>query len=135
MAKRKADLLAVRKAAISGDPRFFFGSDSAPHRMIDKEKAGGAAGIFNIPFAISCIAQVFEAEGALDNLEAFMSLNGPRFYSLAANLDSITLKREKSSIAVPEDISVGEDRVKVFSSPEPLFWQVVNGLRKSVNQN
>jgi len=134
VAKRKADVLAVRKAAASGNPRFFFGSDSAPHRTIDKEKAGGAAGIFNIPCAISCIVQVFEAEGALDNLEAFMSLNGPRFYSLPANLGSITLKKAESSIPVTEFISVG-DRVKVFSSPEPLYWQVVKGLRKPVNQN
>jgi len=133
VAKRKADLLAVRKAAVSGDPRFFFGSDSAPHRVIDKEKAGGAAGIFNIPFAISCIAQVFEEEGALDNLEAFTSLNGARFYGLPANLDSITLKKAESSISVPEYISFGENRVKVFSSREPLFWQVVKGLQKPVN--
>jgi dihydroorotase len=64
-----------------------------------------------------------------------MSLNGPRFYSLAANRDRITLKKAESSISVPEYISVGEDRVKVFSSPEPLYWQVVKGLRKPVNQN
>jgi dihydroorotase len=135
VAKRKADLLAVRKAAISGDPRFFFGSDSAPHRMVDKEKTGGAAGIFNMPSAISCIAQVFEAEQALNNLEAFMSLNGPRFYGLPANPDSIKLQKAEPSIAVPEYISVGENRVKVFSSPEPLYWQVVKGLRMAADKS
>ena len=135
VAKRKADLLAVRKAAVSGDPRFFFGSDSAPHRMVDKEKAGGAAGIFNIPFAISCIAQVFEEEQVLNNLEAFMSLNGACFYGLPTNLDRITLEKEESSISVPEYISVGENRVKVFTSPRPLYWQVVKGLRMTVKQN
>lgn len=135
VAKRKADLLAIRKAAVSGDPRFFFGSDSAPHRVIDKEKAGGAAGIFNMPTAIACIAQVFEAEGALDKLEAFMSLNGARFYGLPTNPDTITLEKVDASVPAPEHISVGENQVKVFLSPEPLYWQVVEGLRKIVNRN
>lgn len=134
VAKRKADRLAVRRAAVSGDPRFFFGSDSAPHRVIDKEKAGGAAGIFNLPIAISCIAQVFEAEGALDSLEAFMSLNGARFYGLPTNPDTIMLEKSAFPISPAEHVSVGEDLVKVFLSPEPLYWQVVEGLRATVNQ-
>ena len=134
VAKRKADRLAIRKAAVSGNPRFFFGSDSAPHRVIDKEKAGGAAGIFNLPAAIACIAQIFEAEEALDNLEAFMSLNGSRFYGLSTNSDSITLQKAEASIPAPEHISVGENQVKVFLPLEPLYWQVVKGLRKMVRQ-
>ena len=134
VAKRKGDRLAVRQAAVSGDPRFFFGSDSAPHRLADKEKAGGAAGIFNIPFAISCIAQVFEAEAALHNLEAFMSLNGARFYGLPVNLDRITLQKEEAAISVTDYISAGENRVKVFSPPEPLYWRVVEGLRKAIGR-
>jgi dihydroorotase len=134
VAKRKADRLAVRRAAVSGDLRFFFGSDSAPHRVVDKEKAGGAAGIFNLPTAISCIAQVFEAEEALDKLEAFMSLNGARFYGLPTNPDTITLEKSASPISPAEHIPVGEDQVKVFLSPEPLYWQVVRGLRKSMSR-
>jgi dihydroorotase len=134
VAKRKADRLAVRQAAVSGDPHFFFGSDSAPHRMIDKEKAGGAAGIFNMPVAMACIAQVFEAEEALDNLEAFMSLNGARFYGLAANPDRITLQKAESSISAIDHIIVGENQVKVFIPPETLYWQVVKGLRKTVKR-
>jgi dihydroorotase len=133
VAKRKADLLAVRKAAVSGDPRFFFGSDSAPHRVLDKEKAGAAAGIFNLPTAIACIAQVFEAEKALDKLEAFMSLNGARFYGLPPNPDTVTLERSESAISPAKDVSVGEDTVKVFLSPQPLYWRVADGLRKTVN--
>jgi dihydroorotase len=134
VAKRKADRLAVRQAAVSGDPRFFFGSDSAPHRIVDKEKAGGAAGIFNMPVAMACIAQVFEAEAALENLEAFMSLNGARFYGLPINTDSITLEKAEASVPAPEDIPVGENQVKVFFPPEPLYWQVVKGLRMTVNR-
>jgi len=130
LAKQEADRLAIRSAAVSGDARFFFGSDSAPHRIADKEKAGGAAGIFNIPTALSCIAQVFEAQEALDNLEAFLSLNGARFYGLPSNPDTITLKRAQSSLAPADYIPVGAGRVNVFQPPEPLFWYVARGLRQ-----
>jgi dihydroorotase len=131
VAKREADRLAIRQAAVSGDSHFFFGSDSAPHRLVDKEKAGGAAGILNIPTALPYIVQVFEAEGALDNLEAFMSLNGSRFYGMPPNSDTITLKKAESSIPIAESIPVGEDNVSVFQTREPVFWRVVEGQRKT----
>lgn len=129
--KREADRLAIRKAAVSGDPRFFFGSDSAPHRLVDKEKAGGAAGVFNISTALPSIVQVFEAEASIENLEAFMSLNGARFYGLPLNPDTVTLKRADSPIPAADYIPVGGDKVKVFQIREPLYWQVVAGLRQS----
>jgi len=129
--KQEADRLAIRKAAVSGDPRFFFGSDSAPHRLVDKEKAGAAAGIFNVSTALSAVVQVFEAENAIENLEAFMSVNGPRFYGLPANPDTITLKKAKSPIAAAEYIPAGGDRVQVFQTQEPLYWRVVDGLRQT----
>jgi dihydroorotase len=125
LVKRESDRRAICEAALSGDPRFFFGSDSAPHRVPDKEKTGGAAGIFNSPTALPYIAQKFEAERALDNLEAFMSTNGPRFYGLSPNPDQITLRKSGSPVAVPEFIEVGSDRIKIFQTPEPLFWDVV----------
>ncbi|UCD78861.1 MAG: dihydroorotase [Desulfobacterales bacterium] len=129
VAKRESDRLALRQATVSGDPRFFFGSDSAPHRLVDKEKAGGAAGIFNMPTALAHIVQVFEAEGAFANLEAFVSLNGARFYGFPPNSDTITLKKAESSIPVAEYIPVGEDKVNVFQTREPIFWRVAQGLR------
>jgi len=131
IAKREADRLAIRKAAVAGDPRFFFGSDSAPHRQSDKEKAGGAAGIFNIPTALPYIAQVFEGEGALDNLESFMSLNGAQFYGLSPNPDTVALKKTASSIPIADYLAVGRDKVNVFHPFPPLYWQVVKGLRKT----
>ncbi len=130
VAKGESDRLAIRKAAISGDSRFFFGSDSAPHPMRDKERAGGAAGVFNMPTALPYIVQVFEAEGSVDNLEAFLSLNGARFYEMPPNLDTISLRKMGAAIPVVETIPAGEDTVKVFQTPEPLFWQVVRGLRR-----
>jgi dihydroorotase len=129
VAKRETDRRSVRSAAISGDPRFFFGSDSAPHRVADKEKSGGFGGIFNTPVALPAVVQVFEAEGALDNLEKFVSLNGARFYGFAPNPDTVTLKKAQTSVPEADYIAVGADKVKVFSSPEPLFWYVARGLR------
>jgi len=129
--KQEADRLAIRKAAVSGDPRFFFGSDSAPHRIVDKEKAGGAAGVFNIATALPAIVQVFEAEESLDRLEAFMSLNGARFYGLPLNPDTITLEKTESPVPATDYIQVGGDKVKVFQTHAPLFWQVVEGMRQT----
>ena len=87
-----------------------------------------------MPTALPYIVQVFEAEAAMDNLEAFLSLNGARFYGLPPNPDTITLRKARSSVPVPDYISVGEDMVKVFLTREPLFWQVVKGLRPTTDQ-
>jgi dihydroorotase len=129
--KQETDRLAIRKASVSGDPRFFFGSDSAPHRLVDKEKAGAAAGIFNVATALAAIVQVFETEESLPNLEAFMSLNGPRFYGLPANPDTITLRKAGSPLETADYVPVGRHQVKVFQIAEPLYWQVVDGLRQT----
>jgi dihydroorotase len=131
--KQEADRLAIRQAAVSGDTRFFFGSDSAPHRLVDKEKAGAAAGVFNISTALSAIVQVFEAENSIGNLEAFLSLNGARFYELPPNPDTITLKKGKFPIPTTDFIRVGKDKVKFFQPGETLFWRVAGGLRRTMN--
>src|SRR5215831_8156938 len=94
VAKRERHRLALRRAAASGDRRFFLGTDSAPHPARDKEAACGCAGIFAAPAALESYAAVFDAEGALDKLEAFASLNGPAFYGLPANTETVTLVRE-----------------------------------------
>ena len=91
--KREEHRLAVRKAAVSGSPNVFLGTDSAPHLIGAKESSCGCAGLFNAPFAIEAYAQVFDEEGALDRLEAFASEHGPRFYGLPLNQGSIVLER------------------------------------------
>ncbi|HSO47597.1 MAG TPA: dihydroorotase, partial [Rhizobiaceae bacterium] len=93
VAKRETHRLALREAAVSGDPRFYLGTDSAPHSDPLKEAACGCAGCFTAPNALGCLAHVFEAEGALDRLEAFASLNGPAWHGLPANEERITLTR------------------------------------------
>ena len=93
VAKRERHRLALRQAATSGDPRFFLGTDSAPHARAGKETSCGCAGIFNAPRALESYAQVFDEEGALDRFEAFASLNGPAFYQLPVNSGTVTLQR------------------------------------------
>jgi dihydroorotase len=91
--KREEHRLAVRRAAVSGSPNVFLGTDSAPHLVGAKESSCGCAGLFNAPFAIEAYAQVFDEENALDRLESFASEHGPRFYGLPLNDGSITLGR------------------------------------------
>src|SRR5204862_6560293 len=91
--KTAKDRAALRAAAISGESNFFLGTDSAPHPVARKLDVGGAAGLFNAPVAIASYAQAFAEENALDRLEAFASLNGPRHDGLAPNAETITLGR------------------------------------------
>ena len=124
VAKREAHRLAIRRAAVSGSPQFFLGTDSAPHAVSAKEAACGCAGIFNAPFALESYAAVFEEEGALDRFEAFASENGPRFYGLPLNEGTVTLERAEAR--VPERIPAGETSVVPFHAGETLRWRMVS---------
>ena len=97
VAKREKHRLAVRKAATSGSPKFFLGTDSAPHARDAKESGCGCAGIFNAPFALESYATVFEEEDALDQLEGFASEHGAHFYGLPLNEGTVTLERSEST--------------------------------------
>ena len=118
VAKREAHRLVIRKAATSGSPKFFLGTDSAPHARTAKESACGCAGIFNAPCALECYAAVFEEEGALDRLEGFASEHGPNFYGLPLNEGTITLERSGSE--VPQ--TIGE--LVPFQAGEKLPWRL-----------
>jgi dihydroorotase len=124
VAKRESHRLALRAAATSGDGRFFLGTDSAPHVDPLKECACGCAGIYTSINTMSCLAHVFEQEGALDRLEAFTSLSGPAWYDLAPNEDTITLIRHIESVSFPDKIETGAGPVTVFDPMFPLHWQV-----------
>ena len=119
VAKRERHRLALRRAATSGDARFFLGTDSAPHERSGKETSCGCAGIFNAPNALESYAQVFDEENALDCLEAFASRNGPAFYGLPVNSDCITLKRRDQ--LVPELV----DGLVPFHAGQILSWTLV----------
>jgi dihydroorotase len=121
IAKREEHRLAVRRAATSGSPKFFLGTDSAPHGVEKKEADCGCAGIFNAPFALESYAAVFEEEGALDRFEAFASENGPRFYGLPLNEERIVL--ERTEVEVPERVPAGATSVVPFHAGENLLWR------------
>jgi dihydroorotase len=121
VAKREAHRRAVRRAATSGSPKFFLGTDSAPHSIQRKESGCGCAGIFNAPFALESYATVFEEEGALERLEAFASEHGPRFYGLPLNEGRVVL--ERAEVAVPESLPAAGTGVVPFHAGETLAWR------------
>lgn len=123
VAKREAHRVALVQAAVSGDKRFFLGTDSAPHTDPNKLQACGCAGIFTAPNTMSCLAEVFEAAGALPKLEAFSSLNGPQFYGLPANEATITLTKG-DPVTYPTHIDTADGPVTVFDPGFDLHWSV-----------
>ena len=120
VAKREEHRLAVRKAATSGWPNVFLGTDSAPHAREAKESGCGCAGIFNAPFALESYATVFDEEDALDHFEAFASVNGARFYGLPLNEETVML--ERSTVQVPVEI----DGVVPFHAGGSLGWRLAD---------
>ena len=124
VAKREKHRLAVRRAATSGSPKFFLGTDSAPHTRPAKESACGCAGIFNAPVALEAYATVFEEEGALDQLEAFASVHGPNFYGLPVNEGTVTL--ERSALVVPDALGIGEIELVPFLAGTELPWSLAD---------
>jgi dihydroorotase len=124
IAKREPHRLALRRAAVSGNPKFFLGTDTAPHPVKDKEADCGCAGIFTAPAALELYAQVFAEEDALDRLEAFASLNGPRFYGLAANEERVTLLNR--AWRIPTEVHAGDATVKPFLAGEEIGWQLAD---------
>ncbi|WP_127956410.1 dihydroorotase [Serratia microhaemolytica] len=122
--KRNIHQEALRAAVASGCDRFFLGTDSAPHTRLRKESSCGCAGVFNAPNAIAVYATIFEQLGALDQLEAFSSLNGPRFYGVPLNEDFIVLTR--SAVTQPSEILVADESIVPFLAGEQINWSVVN---------
>ena len=122
VAKREQHRLALRKAATSGSPKYFLGTDSAPHEIHAKESACGCAGIFNAPFALESYAAVFEEEGALDRLEGFASVHGANFYGLPVNEAMVSL--ERAEIAVPDTIDADGSTLVPFHAGAALPWRI-----------
>ena len=124
VAKREKHRLALRRAATSGEARFFLGTDSAPHVDALKEHACGCAGCFTATNTMPLLAHVFEEEAALPRLEAFASLNGPAFYSLAPNTERLTLVKRETPNRFPEKILSEAGPVTVFNPGFPVHWHV-----------
>ena len=120
--KREAHRQALIKAATSGDPRFFLGTDSAPHAKHLKENACGCAGCYSAPAALPMYAEAFEDAGALDRLEGFASRFGAAFYGLPPHVDTVTLARD--AWTVPSEYAFGDGSIVPLRAGEVLRWQV-----------
>jgi dihydroorotase len=123
VAKRESHRIALVQAAVSGDPRFFLGTDSAPHTDANKLLPCGCAGVFSATNTLSCLAEIFDVADRLDKLESFVSLNGPRFYKLPPNEDEITLVKGEP-VTYPAQIETADGPVTVFDPGFPLHWRV-----------
>ncbi len=121
--KRNVHQEALLECAASGNPKFFLGTDSAPHARHTKEHACGCAGCFTAPAALEMYAEIFESLGALAKLEAFASFHGPAFYGLPRNKDKVTLRKE--SWTLPAEYPLGEHTIIPLRAGETLQWKIV----------
>jgi dihydroorotase len=120
--KREQHRQALVRAATSGHPRFFLGTDSAPHAVDKKETACGCAGIYSAHAALELYTEVFEQQNALDNLEAFASRNGPTFYRLPINTQTITLQKQDWQVEATKPL--GKEKLVPLRAGEMIHWQV-----------
>ena len=121
--KRETHRQALLAAAISGNPKFFLGTDSAPHAQAAKEAACGCAGCYTAHAGIELYAEAFEAAGALDRLQAFASFHGADYYGLPRNTEQITLRRD--AVTVPESLDYhGRDRLVPLRAGESVAWRL-----------
>ncbi|KIC20921.1 dihydroorotase [Leisingera sp. ANG-Vp] len=122
VAKREEHRLALRAAAVSGDKRYFLGTDSAPHTDPNKLSECGCAGCFTATNTMSLLAHVFEEEGALDKLAGFASENGPAFYGLPVSNETLTLTKSEEAVEFPKKIETGDGPVTVFDPGFEVYW-------------
>jgi dihydroorotase len=120
--KKERHRLALVQAVTSGSPKFFLGTDSAPHASVMKEQSVCGAGCFTAPAALELYAQAFEAAGALDKLEAFASFHGADFYGLPRNAGTVTLQRKPW--ALPETLPFGDALIKPLCAGDTLNWKL-----------
>ena len=121
--RQNPDQKSLLKAATSGNPRFFLGTDSAPHERHEKESSCGCAGVFSAYAAIELYATVFESESAIEKLEDFSSIFGPDFYGLPHNQETVTLERK--TWKVPAQYKFGDSQVTPFLAGTELSWRLV----------
>jgi dihydroorotase len=121
--KRSSHQQALIEAAISGNPKFFLGTDSAPHAQSAKEAACGCAGMYTAPAALELYAEAFEQSQALDKLEGFASFYGADFYRLPRNTKTVTL--EKRTWQMPMQFEFGEEKVIPLRAGTDIYWQQV----------
>ena len=121
--KRETHRKALLKAALSGNPKFFLGTDTAPHLKKDKESACGCAGVFNATYCIEILAQLFDNESKLSNLEQFVSINGAKHYGMNLNKEKIKLVKSSQALKIKKNIKFNEKIIEIFDPGFPIFWK------------
>ena len=123
--KREKHRKALIKVATKGNKKFFLGTDTAPHFTSDKENCCGCAGIFNATYCMSILAQIFDDNNSIKNLEKFTSFNGSNHYGLCKNKTKIKLLKRENPIVFKKQIKIGNDTISVFNPNFPVYWDVV----------
>jgi dihydroorotase len=124
--KRENHRRALVEAAVSGNSKFFLGTDTAPHLTKDKESACGCAGVFNATYCLSILAQLFDNENALPKLEKFISRNGAVHYNLNINKETIFMVKSNQELSFKEYIYIEDKKIKIFQPDFSVFWTVRN---------
>ena len=124
--KRETHRTALLKSALSGNPKFFLGTDTAPHLTKDKESACGCAGVFNATYCIQILTQLFDNEDSLHNLEKFTSINGANHYNLKTNKDTILMSKSSEKLNFNEYLFLDKQKIKIFEPDFPIFWRIAN---------
>ena len=124
--KREDHRKALVEAAISGNPKFFLGTDTAPHLTKDKESSCGCAGVFNATYCLSILTQLFDNKNALLKLENFISRNGAKHYNLKTNNEKIFMVKSNQEIYFKEELVVGTEKIKIFQPDFSVFWTVAD---------
>jgi dihydroorotase len=122
--KRETHRKVLLKAAISGNPKFFLGTDTAPHLTQDKESDCGCAGVFNATYCLSILAQLFDNENSLNNLEKFISRNGANHYNLKTNNEKVLIVKSNETLSFREYLHIGNQKIKIFKPDFPVFWTI-----------
>lgn len=123
--KKEIDRLALIEAATSGNSKFFLGTDSAPHQLNDKENECGCAGVFNTINSLQMITQIFDNEDKLNNLESFVSINGPTHYSIPLNKSNTTLKKMSKPLNFDKYLKNNIFKIRIFNPPFPVYWDIL----------
>ena len=122
--KKEKHRKSLVKAATSGNRKFFLGTDTAPHLKRDKESECGCAGIFNATYCVPILAQLFDNENALPQLEGFISKNGAKHYDLNINKEKITLIKSSKNLTFKKYLDVKEQKIKIFEPDFLVYWKV-----------
>ena len=122
--KREIHRQALIKVATSGNPKFFLGTDTAPHFVSDKESECGCAGVFNATYCLNILAQIFDDQKSITNLEKFVSKNGAFHYRLDTNKEKIKLVKSENRINFNKFIHIKNEKIKIFEPDFPIFWNI-----------